>query len=187
VPPTAGSSTAEQARFYYDFASPESYFVAERALHALGEVPEWIPVSVGSTAFRCAEEVAAYREDAERRAAALGLMAMRWPDPFPTADQTWALLAATYSKWIGRGVAFSLAALRQAFAAGRDLSDRDNVLIAAAACEMHPAAVLKGAELASTRRALDEADERARADGVTEVPAIWIDGRVLSGDRAIPA
>ena len=189
MPPTAGSSTAEpaQPRFYYDFASPESYFVAERALHALGEVPEWIPVSVGSTAFRCAEEVAAYREDAERRAAALGLMAMRWPDPFPTADQTWALLAATYSKWIGRGVAFSLAALRQAFAAGRDLSDRDNVLIAAAACEMHPAAVLKGAELASTRRALDEANERALADGVTEVPAIWIDGRVLSGDRAIPA
>ena len=50
VPPTAGSSTAEpqQPRFYYDFASPESYLVAERALHALGEVPEWIPVGVGS-------------------------------------------------------------------------------------------------------------------------------------------
>ena len=47
MPPTAGSSTAEQPRFYYDFASPESYLVAERALHALGEVPEWIPVSVG--------------------------------------------------------------------------------------------------------------------------------------------
>ena len=99
---------------------------------------------------------------------------------------SWALLAATYAKWIGRGVAFSLAALRQAFAAGRDLSERDNVLIAAAACEMHPAAVIKGVELASTRRALDEANARARADGVDTVPAIWVDGRVLSGDRAIP-
>jgi 2-hydroxychromene-2-carboxylate isomerase len=190
VPPTAGSSTAEpqpeQPRFYYDFASPESYLVAERALHALREVPEWIPVSVGSQSFRCAEEVASYQEDIERRAAALGLMALRWPDPFPGEDQTWALLAATYSKWIGRGVAFSLAALRQAFAAGRDLSVRDNVLIAAAACEMHPAAVVKGAELASTRRALDEANARALADGVDTVPAIWVDGRVLSGDRAIP-
>ena len=47
MPPTAGSSTAEQPRFYYDLASPESYLVAERALHALGEVPEWIPVGVG--------------------------------------------------------------------------------------------------------------------------------------------
>jgi 2-hydroxychromene-2-carboxylate isomerase len=190
VPPTAGSSTAEpqpeQPRFYYDLASPESYLVAERALHALGEVPEWIPVSIGSTAFRCAEEVASYQEDIERRAEALGLMTLRWPDPFPVEDTTWALLAATYAKWIGRGVAFSLAALRQAFAAGRDLSVRDNVLIAAAACEMHPTAVVKGAELASTRRALDEADERALADGVQSVPAIWVDGLLLSGERAIP-
>jgi 2-hydroxychromene-2-carboxylate isomerase len=186
VPPTAGSSTASQPRFYYDFASPESYLVAERALHALGEVPEWIPVSIGSLSFRCAEEVASYKEDIERRAAALGLMALRWPDPFPMEDQTWALLAATYSKWIGRGVAFSQAALRQAFAAGRDLSVQDNVLIAAAACEMHPAAVVKGAELSSTRRALKENDARARADGVDAVPAIWVAGEVLSGERAVP-
>lgn len=187
MPQTAGSSTASQPRFYYDFASPESYFVAERALHALGEVPEWIPVGLESLSFRCAEEVAAYREDAERRAEALGLMALRWPEPFPAADTTWALLAATYAKWIGRGVAFSLAALRQAFAAGRDLGERDNVLIAAAACEMHPAAVIKGVELESTRRALAEAEARAAADGVTTVPAIWIDGQVLAGERAIPA
>jgi 2-hydroxychromene-2-carboxylate isomerase len=186
VPPTAGSSTAEQPRFYYDLASPESYLVAERALNALGEVPEWIPVSLGSTAFRCAEEINAYREDVERRAHELGLMPIRWPDPFPAPDTTWALLAATYAKWIGRGVAFSLAALRQAFAAGRDLSRRDNVLIAAAACEMHPNAVIKGAELASTRKALEDANDRAAADGVDSVPAIWIAGRVLSGDRAIP-
>jgi 2-hydroxychromene-2-carboxylate isomerase len=187
VPPTAGSSTAEQPRFYYDFASPESYFVAERVLHALGAVPEWIPVDLGSGAFRCAEEIKAFREDAERRAAALGLMRLRWPEPFPIADQSWALLAATYAKGIGRGVAFSLAAFRQAFAAGRDLGERDNVLIAAAACEMHPAAVIKGVELASTRRALDEAARRAQADGVTELPAVWIDGEVLTGDRGIPA
>jgi 2-hydroxychromene-2-carboxylate isomerase len=182
----AGSSTAEQPRFYYDLATPESYFAAERALHAVGAVPEWIPVSLGDPAFRCAAEVDAYREDAERRAAALGLMRIRWPEPFP-ADVEWATLAATYAKWIGRGVAFSLAALRQAFAAGRDLSEPDNVLIAAAACEMHPPAVLKGVELASTQRALAEAQERAAADGVTELPSIWVDGRLLSGERAIPA
>ena len=91
------------------------------------------------------------------------------------------MLVATYAKQIGRAVAFSLAAFRQAFAAGRDLSERDNVLIAAAACEMHPAAVIKGAELASTERALVQARERATADGVDTVPAIWIDGRVLAG------
>jgi hypothetical protein len=51
---------------------------------------------------------------------------------------------------------------------------------------MHPAAVVKGAELSSTRRALDENNERARQDGVENVPAIWVDGRVLHGDRGIP-
>src|SRR4051812_45253986 len=113
-------------------------------------------------------------------------MRLRWPEPFP-ADVQWATLAATYAKWIGRGVAFSLAALRQAFAAGRDLSAPDNVLLAAAACEMHPTAVIKGVSLESTRRALAEADERARADGVDSVPAVWVDGVLLSGERAIPA
>ena len=186
MPPTAGSSTAEQPRFYYDLASPESYLVAERALHAVGEVPEWIPVDLGSASFRCAAEIDAYREDVERRAAALGLMALRWPAAWPEGDFAWATLAATYAKWIGRGVAFSLAALRQAFAAGRDLAQPDNVLIAAAACEMHPTAVIKGVELGSTKRALAEANARATADGVTELPAIWIGGEVLSGERAIP-
>ena len=98
MPPMDGSSTADaQPRFYYDLASPEAYLVAERALHALGEVPEWIPVRDDGLAFRCAAEVDAYQEDVERRAAALGLMALRWPDPFP-ADTDWAMLAATYAK-----------------------------------------------------------------------------------------
>jgi 2-hydroxychromene-2-carboxylate isomerase len=185
----AGSSTADgaQPRFYYDFASPEAYLAAERALHALGAVPEWIPVALGDVGpFRCVEELRSYQEDVERRAAALGVMPLRWPDPFP-ADTEWALLAATYAKQIGRGVAFSLAAFRQAFAAGRDLGARENVLIAAAACEMHPAAVLKGAELAGTRARLAEATARAHAEGVREVPAIVLaDGTVLAGERAIP-
>jgi hypothetical protein len=47
--------------------------------------------------------------------------------------------------------------------------------------------VIKGAELASTRRALEEATDRARADGVRELPAIWAGGRLLAGERAIPA
>jgi 2-hydroxychromene-2-carboxylate isomerase len=180
-------SPESQPRFYYDLASPEAYLVAERALTALGEVPEWIPVTVGEVGpFRCAAEIDAYREDVERRAAALGLMALRWPEPFP-ADTAWAMLAATYAKGIGRGVAFSLAAFRQAFAAGRDLGERASVLIAAAACEMHPAAVLKGAALASTARALEDNNARALTDGVRELPAIWVAGELLSGERAVPA
>ena len=144
-------------------------------------VPEWVPVRLGEVGpFRCAEEVAAYREDIERLARAQGGLPLRWPDPFPV-DSEWAMLAATYARQIGRAVAFSLAAFRQAFAAGRDLGERDTVLIAAAACEMHPAAVIRGAELRSTRARLEAASAAAAAAGVREVPAFEIDGRILHG------
>ena len=174
----AGSSTAsaprpdetEQARFYFDLSSPVAYLAAERVNHVLGEVPEWVPVRF-DLSFRCAEEVAAYREDVERAARAQELQPIVWPDPFP-ADSDFAMLAATYMKQIGRAVAFSLAAFRQAFAAGRDLSERDNVLLAAAACETHPLALIKGAELRGTRERLEAANEAARAAGVREVPAV---------------
>jgi 2-hydroxychromene-2-carboxylate isomerase len=82
-------------------------------------------------------------------------------------------------------VAFSLAAFRQAFAGGRDLGERDNVLIAAAACEMHPAALTKGAELGSIAERLERATAEAAAAGVLDVPAIVIDGRVFHGDREL--
>ena len=169
----AGSSTdsAPQARFYYDFASAEAYLVAEQVNTALGAVPEWVPVDLGPPAFRCAAEIDAYREDVERRASALGLQALRWPVEYPF-DARPALLAATYAKSIGRGVAFSLAAFRQAYAAGRDLSERDWVLIAAAACEMHPAAVVRGMELRGTAERLEAATSEARAAGVRDVPAL---------------
>jgi 2-hydroxychromene-2-carboxylate isomerase len=170
----AGSSTDKprQARFYYDFASAEAYLAAEQVNSALETVPEWVPVELGPPAFRCAAEIDAYREDAERRARALGLQTLRWPPQYPPDDTRWALLAATYAKAIGRAVAFSLAAFRQAYAGGRDLSDRDSVLIAAAACEMHPAAVIRGAELRGTAERLERATVEARAAGVREVPAL---------------
>ena len=171
----AGSSTASVARprFYFDLASPAAYLAAERVNHVLGEVPEWVPVPVGEVGpFRCAEEIAAYREDVERAARRQGVQPMRWPEPFP-ADSEWAMLVATYAKQIGRAVAFSLAAFRQAFAAGRDLGERDTVLLAAAACEMHPAGRDQGRRAARhARAARGRRGARPRAAGVREVPAL---------------
>jgi 2-hydroxychromene-2-carboxylate isomerase len=190
----AGSSTADGAlappAFYYDLASPDAYLAAERVVSVLGTVPEFVPVALGGLAaggppaFRCAEEQVIHRQDIERRAAAYGLLPLRWPAEYP-ADTRWAMLVATYAKQGGRVVAYSMAAFRQAFAAGRDLSDRDTVLIAAAAAEMHPAAVLKGAELRGVRRRLDEATEAAAAAGVLDVPAVRVGTRVFHGDAEL--
>jgi 2-hydroxychromene-2-carboxylate isomerase len=175
------------AAFYYDLASPDAYLAAERVVGVLGTVPEFIPVRIGSVGgFRCAEEEAIYRADVEQRAAAYGLLPVRWPAELP-ADTEWAMLVATYAKQTGRVVAYSMAAFRQAFAAGRDLGERDWVLVAAAAAEMHPAAVIKSAELRGTRRRLDEATAAARAAGVVDVPAVRVGDRVFHGDRELQA
>jgi 2-hydroxychromene-2-carboxylate isomerase len=182
-----GDLDRQQAAFYYDLSSPDAYLAAERVVGVLGAVPEFVPVRIGGVgAFRCAEEEQIYRADVERRAAAYGLLPLHWPDPFP-ADAEWAMLVATYAKQTGRVVAYSLAAFRQAFAAGRDLGERDWVLVAAAAAEMHPAAVTKSAELRGTRRRLDEATAAARAAGVVDVPAVRVGSEVFHGDRELEA
>jgi 2-hydroxychromene-2-carboxylate isomerase len=185
----AGSST-DSPRFFYDLASPDAYLAAERVVGVLGVVPEFVPVRLGGLAaggvggFRCAEEEAIFRAELERRAAAAGRMPLRWPAPFP-ADTEWAMLVATYAKETGRVVAFSLAAFRQAFAAGRDLGERETVLLAAAAAELHPAAVVKGAGLRTTRARLAAATTDAAEAGVRGVPAVSVGARVFHGDHGL--
>ena len=79
-------------------------------------------------------------------------------------------------------MAFALAAFRQAFAGGRDLGEVDNVLLAAAACELHPRAVLTGIEMRSVKDQLRAATEAAIARGVTGVPSIAYGEQVFWGD-----
>ncbi len=186
------------AAFYFDLASPLAYLAAERVLHVLPAPAEWTPVLARELpgadtldVFRCQSEHDVFRAELARRAEQLGLQPLRWPDPFPF-DSALAMRVATYAKSIGRAVPFAQAAFRQAFAGGRSLADPDNVLIAAAACEMHPAAVLRGAELRSVAEQLAAATEDAAAAGVTDVPAVVIGGtqagdlgRAFTGDRCL--
>jgi 2-hydroxychromene-2-carboxylate isomerase len=187
--------------FYFDLGSPYAYLAAERvnALFAaeLGEPPEWQPVLLGGLFKRFGRDSWANgpgRADGlaeiERRAADRGLPPVRWPEPFP-GNTLYAMRVATYAKEIGRVVAFSLAAFRQAFAGGRDLTDPDNVLLAAAASEMHPRAVTAAVERESVKAALREATERAGDLGVQGVPTIVVADEAYWGDdqleRAVEA
>jgi 2-hydroxychromene-2-carboxylate isomerase len=171
----------EQPVFYYDLGVPACYLAAERIMAALPVVPEWEPVP--AAAFGGVDEDPD-RERIGASAAALGLQAVRWPQRWPPETHQ-ALLAATYAKQIGRAVAFSLAAFRQAFAAGRDLGQEATVLIAGAACEMHPSALLKGIGLRSVSAALEAATERASAVGVGSLPAVQVGGEVFDGEDAL--
>jgi 2-hydroxychromene-2-carboxylate isomerase len=149
---------------------------------ALPVAPEWEPVRLAD--LPAADPMAVDRVRVEQQAARQGLQPVRWPAAWPPDSGT-AMLAATYAKHVGRAVAFSLAAFRQVFAGGRELSDENTVLIAAAACEMHPAAVLKGISLRSIREALEAAGGRAAAAGVRSLPAIELEGRVVTGPQCV--
>ena len=158
--------------FYYDVGSPWCWLAGERAHEVLGTVPVWQPALAVTPAD-------VDREAVERAAAEQGLPAVRWPDPFPF-DSELAMRAATFAKQTGRAVAFSLAAMRQAFAAGRDLSIPDNILIAAAACELHPRAVLAGVET----RVVKDALVTAESLGIAHLPAIRIGDELVEGPGA---
>ena len=75
-----------------------------------------------------------------------------------------------------------MAAFRQFFAAGRTLAELDNVLIAAAASELHPRAVTKGIESQTVKDALRKATDEAIALGVVGVPTVAIGSRLFWGD-----
>jgi len=183
--PDPGPEPARGA-FYFDFASPDAYLAAERVIQTLPFAAEWVPIRAPRAwddGFRCAEERAIAEGEIERVAASRSLQAVRWP---PAFDSELALRAATYAKQIGRAVAFSLAAFRQAYAGGADLGDPDVVLIAASACEMHPRAVLQAIERDPVARALDAATAEAVARGVVTAPTVWRpDGPLLEGDAAL--
>lgn len=169
-----------EGAFYFDLASPLAYLAAERILHVLPGPLEWQPVLARELPGEAHFDVTAI----ERQARELDLQVLRWPADFPF-DSALAMRAATYAKSIGRTVPFAQAAFRQAFAGGRSLAEPDNVLIAAAACEMHPAAVLKGTELASVQTQLHTATLAAARAGVSDVPAVRIGERLFGGLRAL--
>ena len=181
-----------RATFYFDLGSPYAYLTAERISGLFTEAgleqPEWQPILLGGLFRHFGREswgVGAEREagmaECERRASAYGLAPIVWPDPWP-GNMLTAMRVATFAKQTGRTVSFSLAAFRQAFAAGRDLGDPDNVMIAGAACELHPRALLKAVETEIVKSALREATDAAAARGVEGVPALVVGEDVYWGD-----
>jgi 2-hydroxychromene-2-carboxylate isomerase len=187
---TPGGSTAPV--FYFDLGSPYAYLAAERIERVFDDAgapqPEWQPILLGGLFRRFdrgswarTPEREAGLAEVERRAQAYGLPPIRWPEPFP-GDMLFAMRTATFAKEIGRAVSFALAAFRQAFAAGRDLSEPDNVFIAAASSELHPRSLEVAVQRQAIKDRLREATDRAGDLGVVGVPAVIAGGEVFWGD-----
>ena len=181
---------SERPVFYYDLNSPYAWLAAERIHQVLPEPPVWQPIAFAfilrhdnRTPWSLGPERASGQAEVERRAAERGLPEVRWPDGWPVETYSLpAMRAATFAAEIGRAGAFSLAAYRQQFNAGRGLNDVDHVLLAGAACELHPKALLAALERDSIKTRLREATEDAIERGVPGVPTVRVGDELFWGD-----
>jgi len=182
---------SERPVFYYDLGSPYAWLAAERVHALFDEPPVFEPVLLGGIfreTGRSSWGFGPRREEGmrecERRAAEYGLLPVRWPERWP-GNMLTAMRAATFAKQSGRAVAFSLAAFRQQFNAGRTMDELDNVLLAAAACELHPNAVKVGIETRAVAERLAAADAEARERGVGGVPTVRVGDQLFEGDARL--
>ena len=179
-----GEARRSQPLFVFDLGSPESWLVAERVIHDLPALAEWWPVLAADLPGGAPDALS--REEISRRAATRGLLEARWPAEW--SDTRRAMLAVAYAKQIGKTVGFCLAAFRQAFAGGRDPGADETFLLAGAAAEMHPTAILSSIETRSVANALAAATATAATAGVRALPAlITPGGEVFTGDDGIEA
>ena len=182
----------KRATFYYDLGSPYAYLSAERISGLFNEAgleqPEWQPILLGGLfkhfdrgSWARTEARAEGIAEVERRAAAYGLPRIVWPEAWP-GEMLNAMRVATFAKQTGRTVSFSLAAFRQQFAAGRDLTDPNNVMIAAAGCELHPRALESAVKMQIVKDGLREATDAAATAGVFGVPTVRVGEQLFWGD-----
>ena len=174
-------------RFYFGALSPYSWFAAERIRELIPDA-QWRPVFAGAL-FRSAgritwgltperqERIA----DCQRRAAEHGLGPISWPEGWPRSDvlPARAMLAADR---YGRLIPFALAAMRECFRDGRDITQPEQLEAVAASIGMDGPRLLEQAQRPEIKDALRGVNDEAVAAGVIGVPSVLVDGEVFWGD-----
>jgi 2-hydroxychromene-2-carboxylate isomerase len=173
---------------YVDLGSPYAYLAVERAERVLGVAPRLEPILVGGVfaargygSWAHTDQRAANIAEIERRAAAYGLPALRWPAGWPRSTLT-AMRAALWAEHEGCGEAFLRRGFRRAFVEGADLGDVDQVRALAAEVGL-PADRLDAAVAdPAIKQELRARTDAAIARGVPGVPTLVIGDRLLYGD-----
>jgi len=178
------------ATFYFDLGSPYAYLAAERVETVLAAPVRWQPILLGGlwkANGRSSWSMGDQRRreegmaEIESRASRYGLPPISWPEPWPS-DYLFAMRVATFAHALGAGREFALAAFRQAFAGGSDLSISANVVDAAGAAGLDADEVTAANQDPAIKQALREATEAAHEHGVIGVPTVAIDGQLFWGD-----
>jgi 2-hydroxychromene-2-carboxylate isomerase len=181
-------AVATRPVLWFDLGSPWAYLAVERAPRALGVEPEWRPVLLGGL-FRRFDRDSWARTSAraegmaevERRAREYGLPPVRWPEPWP-GNGLGAMRAATVAAAEGAVRPFALAAYRLAFVEGRDLSDLEAVLLAAARAGLDPERVRAGVADPEVKARLRAETDAAGDRGVFGVPTVAVGDALFWGD-----
>ena len=178
--------------FYFDLGAPESYLAAERVTEALRRGARVRAGAGVAAARRRSSGRSAARRSARstpreiERARPPRRACSRCAGPTVAVRHEPRCSRPTYARRSASAVAFSLAAFRQASRPGASLEDADSVLIAAAACEMHPRGRAQGAGEQGRRRTRSRRAPRTpSAPGVTSVPAVPSATSVRHGDAAL--
>jgi 2-hydroxychromene-2-carboxylate isomerase len=189
---SAMASARPAARLFLDAGSPYAWLAAERALTLLPDAT-WEPVLLGGLfaaagrgSWSQTDGRAAGIAEVERRAAAYGLGAVVWPQPWP-GNMLTAMRAATAAARIGAAQPFLLAALRLGFREGRDLSERAAVRKAARLAGLDPDAIDAAVEDPAIKQELRERTAAAHALGVVGVPTTLVGEQVFWGDDRLEA
>lgn len=173
---------------YVDPQSPYSWLAHARASRVLGLAPQLRPITLGpifarrgwGSWGRTAEREVGQRE-VERRAAAYGLGAVRWPDGWPF-DSLRPSRAVTWAHKHRRGDAFFAAIGAATFARGEDPTDLAVLAAAAGQSGLDPEALEAGIRDPAVKAALREATDLAWEAGVRGVPTVSVNGTLLFGD-----
>lgn len=175
-------------RLFFDVGSPYAWIIAESAAVAVPQI-EWVPLcqrDVGDAVLWDGD-----RERVLAMAEGRSLLAPRFDDSrddLTSADSREMALAATYTKALGRTIAFGLSAFRHVHAAPRPIDDHFTVLVAGAGCEMATGAIEAGIKMESTIEQMAEASEQLRtaAGGPVQLPVLLApDGTITDGDALI--
>jgi 2-hydroxychromene-2-carboxylate isomerase len=178
------------ATLYYDLGSPYSYLAVARCERVLGPV-RLQPVLVGAIfahrgwgSWGVTDERDRHVAEVERRAAAYGLPAVRWPAGWPNNTLN-AMRMAVWADTLGAGEAFAHAGFAAAFEQGSDLSKRDTLLSVADAVGLDRDDAARAIAAPEIKNALRELTERAIADGVPGVPTTVVDATLFYGDEML--
>lgn len=176
--------------FYYDLGSPYAYLAADRVdlLFDVDTEVKWEPVLLGGifkSTGRSSWAETTQRDDGiaeiAARAAARGLPAFVYPDPWPNNGLT-AMRAAVRAHQMGAGRRFAMEAFAVQFNDGLPLSDPENIELAAHRAGLDPLDLLDATDVPEIKQKLIDNTQAAIDAGVIGVPSVVVNGEVFWGD-----